>query len=50
MLKHDSGYKSIIINGEPDDNLSSRAIVIYQQGYYINFKIKNGSLMVTKTY
>ena len=24
MLKHDSGNKSIIINGEPDDNTSSR--------------------------
>ena len=29
MLKHDSGNKSIIINGEPDDNSSSSAIVIY---------------------
>ena len=31
MLKHDSGNKSIIINGEPDDNSSSSAIVIYQK-------------------
>ena len=50
MLKYDSGNKSIIINGEPDDNLSSTAIVIYQQASYINFKIENGSLIVTKTY
>ena len=50
MLKHDSGNKSIIINGEPDDNTSSTAIIIYQQASYINFKIDNGSLIVTKTY
>ena len=50
MLKHDSGKKSIIINGEPDDNSSSSAIVIYQQASYINFKIDNGALLVTKTY
>ena len=50
MLKHDSGNKSIIINGEPDDNSSSSAIVIYQQASYINFKIDNGTLLVTKTY
>ena len=37
-------------NGEPDDNSSSSAIVIYQQASFINFKIENGSLMVTKTY
>ena len=48
MLKHDSGNKSIIINGEPDDNTSSTAIIIYQQASYINFKIDNGSLIVTK--
>ena len=50
MLKHDSGNKSIIINGEPDDNSSSSAIFIYQQASYINFKIVNGALLVTKTY
>ena len=50
MLKHDSGNKSIIINGEPDDNSPSSAIVIYQQASYINFKIDNGALLVTKTY
>ena len=50
MLKHDSGNKSIIINGEPDDNSSSSAIVIYQQASYINFKIDNGALLGTKTY
>ena len=41
MLKHDSGNKSIIINGEPADNSSSTAIIIYQQASYINFKIEN---------
>ena len=50
MLKHDSGNKFIIINGEPDDNSSSSAIIIYQQASYINFKIENNSLVVTKTY
>ena len=50
MLKHDSGNKSIIINGEPDDNSKSTAIIIYQQASYINFKIDNGALVVTKTY
>ena len=50
MLKHDSGNKSIIINGEPNDNSQSTAIIIYQQASYINFKIDNGALIVTKTY
>ena len=50
MLKNDSGNKSIIINGEPDDNSISTAIIIYQQTSYINFKIENNSLVVTKTY
>ena len=50
MLKHDSGNKSIIINGETDDNSSSSAIVIYQQASYINLKIDNGALLVTKIY
>ena len=50
MLKNDSGNKSIIINGEPDDNSSSTAIITYQQASYINFKIENNSLVVTKTY
>ena len=50
MLKHDSGNKCIIINGEPDDNSSSSAVIIYQQASYINFKIDNGALLVTKTY
>ena len=36
MLKHDSGNKSIIINGETDDNTSSTAIIIYQQASYIS--------------
>ena len=50
MLKNDSGNKSIIINGQPDYNSSSTAIIIYQQASYINFKIENNSLVVTKTY
>ena len=50
MLKHDSGNKFIIIKGEPADNSSSTAIIIYQQASYINFKIENGALLVTKTY
>ena len=50
MLKNDSGNKSIIINGEPDYNSKSTAIIIYQQASYINFEIENNSLVVTKTY
>ena len=50
MLKNDSGNKSIIINGQPDDDTSSTAIIIYQQSSYINFKIDNGALVVTKIY
>ena len=50
MLKNDSGAKSIIINGNPDDDSESTAIIIYQQASYINFKIENNSLIVTKTY
>ena len=50
MLKNDSGAKSIIINGNPDDNSESTAIIIYQQASYINFKIENNSLIVTKSY
>ena len=50
MLKNDSGNKSIIIDGQPNDNASSTAIIIYQQASYINFKIENNSLVVTKTY
>ena len=50
MLKCDSGNKSVLINGEPDDNSSSSAIVIYKQSAYINLKIENKSLIVTKTY
>ena len=50
MLKNDSASKSIIINGNPDDNSNSNAIIIYQQASYINFKIDNSALVVTKTY
>ena len=50
MLKNDSGNKSVILNGEPDDDSESTGIIIYQQASYINFKIENDSLIVTKTY
>ena len=50
MLKNDSGNKFIIINGQPDKNSKSTAVIIYQQASYINFKIENGALLVTKTY
>ena len=50
MLKNDSANKSIIIDGQPDDNSSSTAVIIYQQSAYINFKIENNSLVVTKSY
>ena len=50
MLKYDYGNKSINIDGDPDDNSSSSDIVIYQQSAYINLKIENKSLIVTKTY
>ena len=50
MLKYDSGTKSIDISCSPDDNYEARAIVIYQHSAYINLKIENGSLLVTKTY
>ena len=50
ILKHDSGNKSIIINGESDIKSKSIAVNIYQQTSYINFKIENDALLVTKTY
>ena len=50
MLKYDSGNKSVDIIGNPDDNSSSNAIVIFQQSAYVNLKIENGSLIVSKTY
>ena len=50
MLKYDSGNKSVDIIGNPDDNSSSSAIVIFQQSAYVNLKIENGSLIVSKTY
>ena len=50
MLKYDSSNKSILIIGEPDDNSRGTAIVIYQQSAYVNLKIENKSLIVSKTY
>ena len=49
MLKYDSGSKSVDISCDPDDNSESTAIIIFQQSAYINLKVENGSLMVTKT-
>ena len=51
MLKYDSSTKSVDISCSPDDNDAATAIVIYQQGlHYVNLKIENGSLVVTKSY
>ena len=50
MLKYDPGNKSIDIIGDPDDNLESTAIIIYQQSSYVNLKIENKSVIVSKTY
>ena len=50
MLKYDSASKSVDISCDPDDNSSASVIVIYQQSSYINLKIENGSLIVSKTY
>ena len=50
MLKYDPGNKSIDIIGDPDDNSESTASIIYQQSSYVNLKIENESLIVSKTY
>ena len=50
MLKYDPGNKSIDIIGDPDDNSESTAIIIYQQSSYVNLKIENKSLIVSRTY
>ena len=50
MLKYDSGKKCINIDGDPDNNSRASAIIIYQQSAYINLKIENKSLIVTKAY
>ena len=50
MLIYDSSNKSILTNGEPNDNSESSAIVVYQQAAHINLKIGNRSLIVSKTY
>ena len=50
MLKYDSGNKSVDIICDPDDNTESTAIIIYQKSAYINLKITDRSLKVTKTY
>ena len=49
MLKYDSRNKSINIDGDPDNNSRASAIIIYQQSAYINLKVENKSLIVTKT-
>ena len=50
MLKYDSGNKPIHIEVDPDDNSKAIIISIYQQSCYVNLKIENGPLIVTKTY
>ena len=50
MLKYDCGNKSIDIIGDPDDNSKSAGIVVFQQSAYVNLKIENRSLIVSKTY
>ena len=50
MIKYDSGKKFINTTANPDDNSSSIGIIIFQQSAYINLKIENGSLIVSKTY
>ena len=48
MFKYDSGSKSVDISCNPDDDSSASVIVIYQQSVYINLKIENVSLIVSK--
>ena len=50
MLRYDSGNKSVDIICDPDDNTESTAIIIFQQSAYINLKITDRSLKVTKPY
>ena len=50
MLKYGPGNKSIEIIVNSDDDSKSTGIVIYQQSAYVNLKIENKSLKVTKTY
>ena len=48
MLKYDPGSKSVDIIGDSDDNSTTSAIIIFQQSAYINLKITDSSLKVTK--
>ena len=50
MIKNDFANKFINIMGNPDDNSVSTGIIVFQQSAYINLKIENGSLIVSKTY
>ena len=50
MIKNDFANKFINIMGNPDNNSSSTGIIVFQQSAYINLKIENGSLLVSKTY
>ena len=50
MLKYGSGSKSVDISCDPDDNSDATAIVVYQKSAYVNLKIENKSLTVTKAY
>ena len=50
MIKNDFANTFINIMGNPDDNSSSTGVIVFQQSAYINLKIENGSLIVSKTY
>ena len=50
MIKNDFANKFINIMGNPDDNSFSVGIIVFQQSAYINLKIENRSLIVSKTY
>ena len=50
MIKNDFANKFINIMGNPEDNSSSTGIIVFQQSAYVNLKIENGSLIVSKTY
>ena len=50
MIKNDFANKFINIMGNPDDNSVSTGIIVFQQSAYINLKIENESLIISKTY
>ena len=50
MIKNDFANKFINLMGNPDNNSAATGIIVFQQSAYINLKIENGSLIVSKTY